>query len=101
MARRKTSSNPSADSALISENPDWYQVELAGGVVVDVRTIADSLFTHNPHVWQAFKYIARAGRKPGVPYEADIRKAINYLTHTLEQMDKGYVPCVSVGEPES
>ncbi len=36
----------------------------------------------------ALKYIARAGRKTGEPAEADLAKAIWYLTHELEQLEK-------------
>lgn len=40
-------------------------------------------------VGSAVKYLSRAGKKPGEPYEKDIRKAIYYLQEELARLERG------------
>lgn len=51
---------------------------------VDALDVSETFFMDQPHLFIAFKHMARAGRKEGVPFETDIRKAIEYLSRALD-----------------
>lgn len=46
--------------------------------------VADELFPTDPHLWQALKYLWRAGKKSGDPVE-DLDKAIVYIQRAIAQ----------------
>lgn len=50
-----------------------------------IEVIRD-FFDDNFYRANVFKYIVRAGRKPGVPAEVDLRKAISYLEYELDNL---------------
>ena len=60
-------------------HPDYYQTN-AGLEAIDV---IDSFFHDNFHLGNAFKYIARAGKKGD--YVEDLRKSIWYLQREIER----------------
>ena len=61
------------------DHPDHYQTS-AGLEAIDV---IDSFFHDNFHLGNAFKYIARAGRKGD--YVEDLRKSIWYINREVER----------------
>lgn len=46
---------------------------------VEVWDILDHFFGDRPHLWNAGKYLLRAGRKAGSPEEQDLGKAIQFI----------------------
>jgi len=39
------------------------------------------------------KYLSRAGKKPGIDAQEDLRKARWYLDHEIERLSNGGAPC--------
>ena len=61
------------------EHPDHYQTS-AGLEAIDV---IEAFFHDSFHLWNAFKYIARAGKKGD--YVEDLRKSIWYINREVER----------------
>ena len=60
-------------------NPQHYHA--SGLQAVDVM---EAFFKDDLHMAQAFKYMARAGKKETSPYEEDVEKAIWWLKRSLD-----------------
>ena len=54
---------------------------------VDLFVIADQLGGLNNRLFSAFKYIARAGKKPGESVSDDLRKAIKCLEMEIARLE--------------
>ena len=54
---------------------------------VDLFEIADQLGGLNNRLFSAFKYIARAGKKPGESVSDDLRKAIKCLEMEIARLE--------------
>ncbi len=61
------------------QRPDHYQFTIRAldghEAIVDVAAVIEALFLQDAHLAQAFKYMARAGRKLGQPYTKDVAKS--------------------------
>ena len=66
-------------------HPDHYQLP-DGGEVIDLVELLPF------NVGNAIKYLCRAGRKPGVDADTDLRKAVWYLKRERERLLKGHQP---------
>ena len=66
-------------------NPTHYRAE--GMQAVDAM---EAFFKDDLHMAQAFKYMARAGKKETSPYEEDVKKAIWWLRRSLSSRGVGY-----------
>ena len=63
-------------------NPPWYD---ANGIkLVEVQ---EAFAPNNPYRWPAFKYLARAGKKPGQDEVQDLRKAIWWIEREIAQIE--------------
>ena len=60
-------------------NPDHYK---KGGM--EAIEAINAFFKDNYNLGNAFKYMARAGRKPNTPLETDVKKAVWYLVNELK-----------------
>lgn len=60
-------------------NPEHYK---SGNIEV-IEYIEDKKF--NYHLGNAIKYISRAGKKEGVDYIQDLRKAVWYINREIER----------------
>lgn len=67
------------------DHPNHYQ--LPGGIeVLDI--VEDMSF----NLGNAIKYVLRAGKKPGVPLETDLQKAVFYLQREIERVQRSQLP---------
>lgn len=66
-------------------NPQHYRNNPQGIESVDV---IEAFFSKDAHLSQAFKYMARAGKKRRAPYTEDVQKALWWLQRAIEYRRK-------------
>ena len=59
-------------------NPDHYHTD--GRLQLETVDVIEEFFLHDAHLSQAFKYMARAGKKTSSSYIVDVGKAGWWLT---------------------
>lgn len=64
-------------------NPQHYQIKV-NDRPVEVVDIQEALFAENMHLSHAFKYLARAGRKPTASYLTDLGKAVWWIIRGMQ-----------------
>lgn len=62
-------------------SPEWYR---AGGI--EAIEVAEAFFPNNPYLWDAFIYLARAGKKTIEPLE-DLKKAQYYISRLIDKLE--------------
>lgn len=63
-------------------NPGHYQNQIKG-VNVQAVDVIEAFFQQDAHLSQAFKYMARAGKKPESSYLKDVGKALWWLAKAI------------------
>lgn len=63
------------------KNPSHYQLVLADGTVIQCWDLLDALFPDDPLLWNAGKYLFRAGRKDALAQ--DLGKLVRYVERRL------------------
>lgn len=64
-------------------NPGYYK---PGGV--EAIEVIEAFFMDAPHLANAFKYLARLGKKPGNDYRQEAEKAKWYIDRFVDYLDK-------------
>ena len=72
-------------------NPGHYKTKINGEPVQAVDVI-EAFFADNAHLSQAFKYMARAGKKEGSSYLEDITKAKWWLKRAAKHWNDSNEP---------
>jgi hypothetical protein len=76
---------PEKEKVVVAEeyneiNPDHYKSDKFESI-----DVVDAFFSTSFNLGNAFKYMVRCGKKPGVPAEKDLKKTIWYLFNELKQ----------------
>ncbi len=66
-------------------NPSYYGAGSGGFENIDV---IEKFFGDKPYRWAPFKYLLRAGRKPGQDEVQDLRKAIWWIEREIFSITK-------------
>ncbi len=67
-------------------NPSYYYgAETEGFQSIDV---IEKFFLDRPYRWAPFKYLLRAGKKPGQDEAQDLRKAIWWIEREIASIEK-------------
>ncbi|MGV0426929.1 DUF3310 domain-containing protein [Corynebacterium pyruviciproducens] len=64
-------------------NPGYYK---SGGI--EAIEVIEAFFMDTPHLANAFKYLARLGKKPGNDYRQEAEKAKWYIDRFVDYLDK-------------
>jgi len=72
-------------------HPDHY----VSGRKYEPIDVLQEVFPHEPLLWNAAKYLSRAGRKADL--HTDLAKALNYVERRIAQLDKGVQ--ISIAKP--
>lgn len=86
-AATSSSSTPTRSNPEVID-PDHYRGSgrsSLGPLKVESVDVIEAFFRRDSHLAQAFKYMARAGKKPDNSYVQDLEKARWWLTRAIEQ----------------
>ena len=64
-------------------HPNHY----GGDTTYEVIKVLEAWKIQDPLVWNTIKYLARAGKKPGVDELTDLQKAAWYLARRIQQVE--------------
>lgn len=64
--------------------PKHYKTYMANGLPIEAIDVIEAFFFQDAHLSQAFKYMARAGRKQDESYVDDIKKARFWLERAVD-----------------
>jgi hypothetical protein len=73
---------PEKDDDLVN-HPQHY----GGDSTYEVIKVLEAWEIENPRIFNAIKYLARAGRKDGHPYKQDLQKAAWYLAREIDRLE--------------